>query len=56
MEVYKIPNGLKKEIGKATKSNPNKKEVFQGIIKEVFPNIKASALLIGEKLDLVSYE
>lgn len=56
MEIYEIPEALKDEIAKAITENPNVKEVFGGIAKHFHPNLKASALLVGEKIELVSYK
>lgn len=56
MDFYEIPETLKVEIGKAITENPNVKEVFGAIAKHFYPNLKTSALLVGEKIELVSYK
>jgi|GEM_PF-2649816 len=55
---YEISNRLKKSIRKEIESKGahNKKVIFGTIGKAIFPDLKSSALLIGEKLDLVSYD
>lgn len=55
---YTLPEHLKAsildEIG--NKNFHNKKVIFASMAKEVFPEIKNSALLIGEKLELISHK
>lgn len=55
---YELPEQLKAsildEIG--NKDFHNRKVIFAKMAKEVFPQIKGSALLIGEKVELVSYK
>lgn len=55
---YKLSEQLKQaiqsEIG--SKGQHNRNVVFGAMAKQVFPNLSRSALLIGEKLELVSYD
>ena len=53
-----MSNKLKKSIRKEieSKGTNNKKVIFGTIGKTIFPDLKSSALLIGEKLELMSYD
>jgi len=52
---YKLSEQLKQAIQSEIGSN-NRNVVFGAMAKQVFPNLSRSALLIGEKLELVSYD
>lgn len=54
---YELPKNLKKSIRDevATKGYHNRKAIFASIAKEVFPDVKQSALIIGDKVELVTY-
>lgn len=55
---YKLSKRLKKSIQKEIegKGNNNRKVVFGAVAKSIFPGLKSSALLIGDTLELVSYD
>ena len=56
MDFYELPKGLKKRMAKEIENAPNKAILHGAISKEIFPNLKTTALLIGDKLELYSYE
>lgn len=58
MKKYSLPPKLKKAIQKEMegKTYHNRKVAFAAMAVQLFPNIKRSALIIGDKLELTSYE
>lgn len=57
MEKYSLPPKLKKALQKEVKgkNHDGKKVIFGEVAYQLFPNIKRSALIIGDKLELTSY-
>ncbi|WP_310991946.1 hypothetical protein [Aequorivita marina] len=54
--MYELPKGLKKRLAKELDNAPNKATLHGAISKEIFPDLTRTALLIGDKLNLYSYE
>lgn len=54
---YELSDELKVSLQKEVegKGNHNRKVVFMEIAKQVFPDIRSTALLINDKLDLYSF-
>ncbi|WP_417237621.1 hypothetical protein [Bizionia sp.] len=48
-----LKNSIQNEIENNSKS---RKAIFKAMTKEVFPNVKSTALLVGENVDLFGYE
>lgn len=55
---YELSDELKVSLQKEVegKGNHNRKVVFIEIAKQVFPDIRSTALLINDKLDLYSFD
>lgn len=55
---YKLSKRLKNSIQKEIegKGHNNKKVIFGAMAKQVFPDLKRSALIVGNTLDLVNYD
>lgn len=54
MKIYELPEGLKTQISQEMDKAPDK-AIFGAMAKQIYPTIQGSALLIGEKIEMVSY-
>lgn len=55
MKFYELSEALKKRMAKELDQAPNKATFHGAISREVYPDLKTSALLIGDKLQLTNY-
>ncbi len=53
---YKLSKRLKTSIQKEIEGNHNRKAIFGAMAKEVFHDIRSTAILTGDKLELFSFE
>lgn len=52
---YNLTNELKDLIQIEIEDHQNRKEIFGAVAKQIFPDIKEIALIVGDKLETVSY-
>ncbi len=53
---YNLTNELKNLIQMEIENHQKQKEIFRAVGKQLFPDIKEIAFIVGDKLETVSYE
>lgn len=56
MKIYTISKSLKNRLAKEMAKAPDKATFHGAIAREVYPELKHSALVIGDKVELISYK